>query len=81
VAWTYCKNFSKHYPVPSIKPVSTIGAGDSFNAGIITAMYENNISSINIKDCSQDQWDTIIEKGINFASAVCMSYDNYIPFP
>ena len=76
-----CGDFTKHYPVPAIKPVSTIGAGDSFNAGIITAMYENNIGSINIKDCGQQQWDLIIEKGIDFSSAVCMSYDNYIPFP
>ncbi len=76
-----CGNFTKHYPVPSLKPLSTIGAGDSFNAGIITAMYENNISSNNIKDCNQEQWDTIIKKGIEFSSAVCMSYDNYIAYP
>lgn len=71
--------FTKHYPVPSIKPLSTIGAGDSFNAGIITAMTENEISSINIDTCNEEQWDKIIEKGISFSSAVCMSYDNYIP--
>ena len=77
----YCENFAEHYPVPSIKPLSTIGAGDSFNAGIIAAMYENNISSKNINDCRQEHWDIIIKKGMDFASDVCMSYDNYIPSP
>jgi sugar/nucleoside kinase (ribokinase family) len=48
----------KHYDVPSIKPLSTIGAGDSFNAGIITAMYETNYSKLNIGDCSMVQTGT-----------------------
>ena len=75
------RGFMKHYRVPSIKPLSTIGAGDSFNAGIITALFENNISSAGINSCKKEDWDLIIKKGIDFSSAVCMSYDNYIPLP
>jgi fructokinase len=71
--------FTGHYPVPPIKPLSTIGAGDSFNAGIIAALYENNINSRNINSITEKQWNSIIGKGIDFSSAVCMSYDNYIP--
>jgi fructokinase len=73
------REFSKHYDVPSIKPLSTIGAGDSFNAGIITAMFENNFSNLNIGSCGIADWDRIIAKGTQFSTAVCMSYDNYIP--
>jgi fructokinase len=73
------RGFSRHYPVPGIKPVSTIGAGDSFNAGMIVALYENNICSRDIARCTPGQWDMIIEKGISFSTLVCMSYDNYIP--
>ena len=73
------KNFVKHYRVPSINPVSTIGAGDSFNAGIIAAMYDMNIGSIDLENLSEKKWDKVIENGISFASSVCMSYDNYIP--
>jgi fructokinase len=73
------RSFTRHYPVPRIKPVSTIGAGDSFNAGMIVAMYENNISGRDIARCTPRQWDEIIEKGISFSTLVCMSYDNYIP--
>lgn len=71
----------KHFPVPSINPLSTIGAGDSFNAGIITSMFENEINSINIDKCTGQQWENIIERGIEFSTLVCMSYDNYIPSP
>lgn len=75
------RRFKKHYPVPAIRPVSTIGAGDSFNAGIIAAMFESNITGRNIDSCPEKKWDEIIGKGISFSSAVCMSYDNYIPLP
>lgn len=72
------KGFSKHYDVPHITPVSTIGAGDSFNAGIIAAMYANNITRTEIAKCTENMWDIIIRRGIGFSAEVCMSYDNYI---
>jgi fructokinase len=72
-------DFTRHYPVPSISPLSTVGAGDSFNAGIIAAIYEEGAGKMNIDDCSPRQWEKIIEKGIGFSSVVCMSYDNYVP--
>ncbi len=73
--------FCNHYPVPGITPLSTIGAGDSFNAGVIAAIFENNIGSMNIASCTPEQWEIIIAKGTRFATDVCMSYDNYIPWP
>jgi len=75
------RSFAKHYEVPRIKPLSTIGAGDSFNAGIISALYESGIDAGNIGNCSQEVWDRTIGRGAEFSRAVCMSYDNYIPFP
>lgn len=75
------RSFKKHYRVPSIRPVSTIGAGDSFNAGILAAMYQSGITRRDLPDIEESQWDKIIENGIGFSSAVCMSYDNYIPDP
>ena len=74
----FTKNIIKHYDVPDIIPVSTIGAGDSFNAGIIYALYKLAISNSDINNFDIHLWDKIIEAGIAFASDVCMSYDNYI---
>ena len=68
----------KHYTVPQITPVSTIGAGDNFNAGMIHSLLSQNITPKSINNLTQLNWDQIIESGIKLSSEVCMSLDNYI---
>jgi len=76
--WLFTENYSKHYKVPSISTVSTIGAGDSFNAGIIYSLYNEGITKKDIVGLKSDKWDMIIEQGINFATHVCKHLDNYV---
>ena len=66
------------YEVPLIKPVSTIGAGDSFNAGLISGLIDQCIDSTNLKRMNNWQRFIVIDRAISFAGHVCMSYDNYI---
>ena len=66
------------YPVPHITPVSTIGAGDTFNAGLIYSLSTQRIGRNELKKLSGEQHAAIVERAINFAGHVCMSYDNYI---
>ena len=68
----------KNYDVPEIIPISTIGAGDNFNAGIIYSMIKNNIKKSELSDLSEEKWDEIISSGIEFATHSCLSFDNYI---
>lgn len=68
----------KDYTVPSIVHVSTISAGDNFNAGIIYALIKNNISQLELNSLSTEKWDEIIHTGIEFATHACLSFDNYI---
>lgn len=70
--------FDRHYPAKELVPVSTVGAGDSFNAGLIYAILENNILLSDIGNMKPETWDNIISTAIEFASHVCMIYDNYI---
>ena len=70
--------YSGKFPVRKLKPVSTIGAGDNFNAGMITAIYKNNISVEQLQKMGEEEWSQIISTGVNFASDVCMSYENYV---
>jgi len=70
--------FQKQYEVPQIKPVSTIGAGDNFNAGIIYGLYKNNITKNKLMNSTTNQWDNIVQLGINFATDACLRYENYI---
>lgn len=71
-------NYSTHFSIQAIEPVSTIGAGDNFNAGIIYAILKNQILKKDIKALDCDLWQSIVNTGASFAANVCMSYDNYI---
>jgi len=70
--------FSGKFPVQKIKPVSTIGAGDNFNAGIITSLHHKNIKREQLEKLTRNEWSDVIETAVAFATHVCMSYENYI---
>ncbi len=65
-------------PVKTIDPVSTIGAGDNFNAGIAYSLYKQNIGHKDLENLDEKTWETIVGTAVEFATHVCMSYDNYI---
>jgi len=71
-------SFSGKFPVHKITPVSTIGAGDNFNAGMITAIYRNNYERDQLEKLGEKEWSKIITSGVDFATHVCLSYENYI---
>jgi fructokinase len=75
----YHNNLKFTFPVPVIEPVSTIGAGDSFNAGLIVGLLHENFRKKDISQLDESQWKTLINTGIRFSQAVCLSMDNYIP--
>ena len=64
--------------VPVIEPLSTIGAGDNFNAGLIWTLANNSVTSEEIDHLSENIMGKILANGISFSAEVCMSYDNYI---
>jgi len=72
------KTFSGSFPVKKIKPISTIGAGDNFNAGLIASFYTRGLKAADISKLGKSQWAEIISTAIDFATNVCLSYDNYI---
>ncbi len=65
-------------PVIALDPVSTIGAGDNFNAGIAYSLFRNNISYDDLLTLPETTWKEIVATAVEFATHVCMSYDNYI---
>ena len=71
-------SFSGKFPVQKITPVSTIGAGDNFNAGMITSIYRNNIKKEQLEKLTEQEWSKVIRTAVAFATHVCLSYDNYI---
>lgn len=71
-------NYENLFPTPEIQPVSTIGAGDNFNAGLIYGLYTRKIRREDLTGLTNKDWDYLIQTGIQFASNVCMSDENYI---
>lgn len=74
----YTRNFHKHYPVEETKCVSTIGAGDNFNAGIIFGLVKNGVTLDALNSLPEEVWDEIIGYAAAFSKEVCMSSENYI---
>ena len=67
-----------HFDSNKITPVSTIGAGDNFNAGVVYGLLKYNIGYNDIPDLKKEDWAKVIQCGIDLSSEVCCSYSNYI---
>jgi fructokinase len=71
--------FRKSYPVVDTPTVSTIGAGDNFNAGFIYGMLKYGITRHDIdQGLSEQQWDNIIGCALEFSAEACKSLYNYV---
>ncbi|MBR2017178.1 MAG: carbohydrate kinase [Prevotella sp.] len=70
---------SKQYTIEKTDTVSTIGAGDNFNAGFIYGMLKHDITrDIIDAGLTEEQWDGIISCALRFSANVCKSINNYI---
>ena len=45
---------------------------------MITAIYKNNYTREQLVNLGQKEWERIISSGVDFATHVCLSYENYI---
>jgi fructokinase len=71
-------SYAGKFAVKAIKPISTIGAGDNFNAGMMAAIYLNNIAADQLDKMGEEGWSKVVLMGVDFATNVCLSYENYI---
>ncbi len=71
--------FKKQYPVTPIDTISTIGAGDNFNAGFLYGLIHEGITRKDMeRGLSEQQWDKVIGYGQLFSAEVCRNLDNYV---
>ena len=68
----------KRFPVKNVPTVSTIGAGDNFNAGILYGLVKYDIRRDDLDTLSEETWTKVVQCGIDFATEVCQSFDNSI---
>lgn len=74
----FTDRFSHHFDSKPVVAVSTIGAGDNFNAGIIYGLLKYDIRHQDLKTLDKETWSKIIGCGIDLSTEVCQSYNNYI---
>ena len=67
-----------HGKVPFIEPLSTIGAGDNFNAGLIWTLVKHGINKRGMASLPLNIMEKIVANGISFSAEVCLSIENYI---
>ena len=74
----YSRTLTKHYSIEPVTPVSTIGAGDNLNAGILYGLIKYRIRRDDLDNLNERDWDDIIRCGLQFAAECCQQTDNYV---
>lgn len=69
---------SRDYEVAPIRTVSTVGAGDNFNAGILYGLLRERVRRDDLATLEAPVWDRIVAHGMAFAADVCCSLSNSI---
>ncbi len=71
--------FKKSYPVEVGETVSTIGAGDNFNAGFVYGLMRYGVTrDIVEKGLSEELWDKVVACAMEFSQNCCKSIVNYV---
>ena len=71
--------FAKSYPSEKMKTVSTIGAGDNFNAGFVFGLIKDGITREDIdRGLSEAQWDSLLKSAQEFSAECCKDIYNYV---
>ena len=56
-----------HIGVDSIEPLSTIGAGDTFNAGLVYELHKRQIRKCDLDDLDSETWRSILQTAADFS--------------
>jgi len=76
--WIFTPNLTIQIPVEPIQTVSTIGAGDNFNAGFLYGMVERNLTRQQLHNATAEDWKSLVSTCLKFSAHVCQSIYNYV---
>lgn len=66
------------YQVKKVDVVSTVGAGDNFNAGVLYGLLRGGVTRETLPQMSAGQWDNVISCGLDFSAHACTLLENYV---
>ena len=70
---------SRQYPALPTETVSTIGAGDNFNAGFVYGLVKYGVTREMLETgVPEELWDKVVSEAQQFAANVCKSINNSV---
>lgn len=74
----FTKSAVSSFPVKKVEVVSTVGAGDNFNAGVVYGLLQRGIGREALAGLSADVWNGIINDGLDFSAHACTLIENSV---
>lgn len=74
----FTKGFADAFPVKKVDVVSTVGAGDNFNAGVVYGLLSASVNREALSSLSREEWSRIISCGLDFSARACTLIENYV---
>lgn len=74
----FTKDFTESFPVKKVNVVSTVGAGDNFNAGVVYGLLSSAAERDILPELGKEQWNRIIACGLDFSAHACTLIENYV---
>ena len=69
----------QRFPIVKVeKVVTTIGAGDNFNAGVVYSLIACGLNKADLSAISSEIWPRLIPTAMKFSANVCGSLFNYV---
>lgn len=74
----FTKSAVSSFPVKKVEVVSTVGAGDNFNAGVVYGLLQRGIGREALAGLPADVWSGIINNGLDFSAHACTLIENSV---
>lgn len=74
----FTKDFTETFPVKQVEVVSTVGAGDNFNAGVVYGLLSAAAERDSLPSLGKEKWSRIIACGLDFSAHACTLIENYV---
>ena len=74
----FSKDCTIKLPAREVKVVSTIGAGDAFNAGMVYFLEKSKITDVRKSLLQKGNLNKMLLSGLDFSAEVCSTLENYV---
>ena len=74
----FTKSGEATFPVKKVNVVSTVGAGDNFNAGVVYGLLKTGVDKDKLAQLTSEEWKQIISCGLDFSAHACELIENYV---